>query len=86
MENNRLWVIEDVALYLGIPHSSVYKMTAARSTNPIPHLKIGGLLRFRKHEIDQWLDLWAVSSLGRLKKAAQRARRTHGTHSHKEAR
>ena len=76
--HERLWVIEDVAQYLGIPRSSVYKMTSARSKNPIPHLKIGGLLRFRKPEIDQWLDLWAVSSLPRLTRAARHARRTHG--------
>ena len=77
-KRERLWVIEDVARYLGIPRSSVYKMTAARSKNPIPHLKIGGLLRFRKPEIDQWLDLWAVSSLPRLTRARGHARRTHG--------
>ena len=80
-QQDRLWVIEDVALYLGVPKSSVYKMTAAGSTNPIPHLKIGGLLRFRKQEIAQWLDLWAVSSLGRLTRAARHARRTHGQYS-----
>lgn len=72
-EHGRLWDIEDVAGYLGIPLSSVYKMTAQRSTNPIPHLKIGGRVRFRKADIDAWLDLWAVGSTETLERARRRA-------------
>ena len=72
-ERAKLWDIEDVATYLGIPLSSVYKMTAKRSTNPIPHLKIGGRLRFRKADIDAWLDLWAVAPTEALTRARARA-------------
>ena len=70
----RLWDIEDVASYLGIPLSSVYKMTARRSRNPIPHLKVGGRLRFRKADIDAWLELWAVTPTETLARARRRAR------------
>jgi len=69
-----LWSVEDVAGYLGVPTSAVYKMTARGSTNPIPHLKIGGRLRFRQGDIDEWLDLWSVSSLERLATARSKAR------------
>ena len=70
---DRLWRIGEVSRYLGVPRSAVYKMTAARSSNPIPHLKLGRLLRFRKADIDEWLDCWAVSSTNELARARARA-------------
>ena len=71
---DRLWEIADVALYLGVPRSAVYKMTAPSSRNPIPHFKLGRLLRFRKVDIDAWLGLWAVSPVDALSRAQQQAR------------
>ena len=61
-----LWTIDDTASYLGIPKMAVYKMTSAGT---IPHLKIGGRLRFRRADIDAWLDLLSVSNLDSLAKA-----------------
>lgn len=61
-----LWTIRDVARYLRMPVSSVYKMTAAGGPVSIPHLKIAGRLRFRKADIDRWLDLLLVSNLPTL--------------------
>jgi excisionase family DNA binding protein len=63
---NALWSIEDVAAYLRVPVNSVYKMTAQKARTPIPHVKIGGRLRFRKADIDRWLDLLMVSNLETL--------------------
>lgn len=66
-----LWGIEEVSLYLGIPESSIYKMTAK---GVIPHVKLGGRVRFRQADIDRWLDLLMVSNmktLARAKEAAQ---------------
>jgi len=74
-KRDRLWGIEDVAAYLGVPVGSIYKMTRKRARNPIPHLKIGGRLRFRRGEIERWLDLWSVSPIETLEKAASAARR-----------
>ena len=71
----RLWRIGDVAHYLGVPRSAVYKMTAPKSSNPIPHLKVGRLLRFKKSDIDEWLSLWTVSSLETLERVRGRAAR-----------
>lgn len=70
-----LWSIEDVATYLGVPVGSVYKMTAETARLRIPHLKIGGRLRFRKADIDRWLDLLLVSNLETLAKAKRLAQR-----------
>lgn len=69
----RLWGIEEVALFLGVPVSAVYKMTGPRSLTPIPHVKLGGRLRFRRADIEAWLDLLSVSNLERLAKAKSAA-------------
>jgi excisionase family DNA binding protein len=61
MKENSLWKIADVAEYLDVPLSSVYKMTAPKSSLRIPHVRISGRVRFRKADIDQWLELLTVS-------------------------
>ncbi len=61
-----LWTIRDAARYLRMPVSSVYKMTAAGGPVTMPHLKIAGRLRFRKADIDRWLDLLLVSKVPTL--------------------
>jgi excisionase family DNA binding protein len=66
----RLWGIEEVASYLGIPQSSIYKMT---SRGVIPHVKLGGRVRFRQADIDRWLDVLMVSPLPALDKARRMA-------------
>ncbi|HXO20932.1 MAG TPA: helix-turn-helix domain-containing protein [Thermoanaerobaculia bacterium] len=68
-ERERLWGLEEVAAYLALPPSSVYKMTSAKRGALIPHLKLGGRLRFRKADIDRWLDLLSVGNLPALEKA-----------------
>lgn len=73
MNGERLWGIEDVAAYLGIPKSSVYKMTARGGRERIPYVKLGGRLRFRKSDIDRWLDLLLVSPMEHLERAKRRA-------------
>jgi excisionase family DNA binding protein len=62
MAEQCLWKISDVAQYLGIPLSSVYKMTGPKSALRIPHIRIAGKVRFRKADIDQWLDQFMVST------------------------
>lgn len=62
MTEQCLWKISDVAQYLGIPLSSVYKMTGPKSALRIPHIRIAGKVRFRKADIDQWLDQFMVST------------------------
>jgi excisionase family DNA binding protein len=52
-----LWNVEDVAEYLAVPVQSVCEMVSERC---IPHLSIGEHLRFRRSDIDRWLDLLVV--------------------------
>ena len=62
MREHCLWKTTDVAEYLDIPLSSVYKMTGPKSALRIPLVRIKGKVRFRKGDIDQWLDLLRISS------------------------
>jgi predicted DNA-binding transcriptional regulator AlpA len=77
MESEPLWNIADTAQYLRIPVSSLYKMTAPKAVLRIPRLRIQGRLRFRKEDIDAWLELLSVSdndSIARIGAAAKRVR------------
>ncbi len=60
MTEQVLWKTPDVAQYLGIPLSSVYKMTGPKSRIRLPHIRIAGKVRFRKDDIDRWLDQFVV--------------------------
>lgn len=62
MTEQFLWKTPDVAQYLGIPLSSVYKMTGPKSRIRLPHIRIAGKVRFRKDDIDRWLDQFAVTN------------------------
>ena len=62
MTEQYLWRTPDVAQYLGIPLSSVYKMTGPKSPIRMPHIRIAGKVRFRKADIDRWLDQLLVST------------------------
>ncbi len=62
MAEQGLWKISDVAEYLGVPRRSIYKMTGPKSVIRIPHMRIAGKVRFRKTEVDRWLDQFAVST------------------------
>jgi predicted DNA-binding transcriptional regulator AlpA len=60
MKQQPLWKISDVAQYLGIPLKSVYSMTSPKAVIRIPHIRIAGKVRFRKVDIDLWLDQCTV--------------------------
>ena len=63
LEREPLWSIEDIAEYLAVPVQHVHKMVAQRS---IPHFRIDEYLRFRRSDIDRWLDGLAVGCLDRV--------------------
>ena len=71
--DDALWRVADVAMYLGVPVSSVYKMTAPKAGLRIPHVRIAGKLRFRRTDIDEWLNVLTVSNTKVLLKAHLRA-------------
>jgi excisionase family DNA binding protein len=74
-----LWDIADVSAYLQVPVSSLYKMTARKAAVRIPHIRIGGKLRFRQSDVDQWLTLLTTSNIEALSKMRQKVFKvTHG--------
>ena len=48
-----LFDIEQISNYLSIKEKTIYKKV---ESGEIPHYKIGRLLRFKKEEIDKWLE------------------------------
>jgi excisionase family DNA binding protein len=73
--DDRLWRIGDVAAYLGLTINSVYKLTAPKARLRIPHLRVSGRIRFRRADVDAWLDLQATSGAHDLRRIRQQARR-----------
>jgi excisionase family DNA binding protein len=80
-----LWDVADVGAYLQLSTNAVYKMTARKAAVRIPHIRIGGKLRFRQSDVDRWLTLLTVSNLDVLSKMrGQISRVTHGNDSQTE--
>lgn len=59
MSNEELWKVPEVAAYLKVSRGQVYRLT---SQNAIPFVRVGGL-RFRKRDIDAWLDARRVEAV-----------------------
>jgi excisionase family DNA binding protein len=70
-----VWLVADVAAYLQVPVSSVYRMTGRAAGLRIPHIRLAGRLRFRRSDIDQWLTLLTVSNVDVLSRLRQKVRR-----------
>ena len=51
MTENRFLTIEEVSAYLGIKIKTLYAKLAG-----IPHYKVGRLVRFRRQDIDVWME------------------------------
>lgn len=45
--------IQDLSLYLGMKPSTIYAMVEEKK---VPHYRIGKLIRFRRSEIDLWME------------------------------
>jgi len=57
---NAIWTIKEAAAYLRLSTSEVYKMVRRKDERRVTHFRLGkGLrspLRFRKSDIDAWLE------------------------------
>lgn len=51
---DQIMTVKDVALYLKLNERTVYRMAAAAK---IPAFKVGTSWRFKKEEIDTWIEL-----------------------------
>lgn len=74
LNEERLWGVGDVASYLRMPISSIYKMTAPKARNRLPHFKLEGRLRFARVDIDAWLARHRVSNLEALERAEEKVK------------
>jgi excisionase family DNA binding protein len=50
---DRLLSVEDLRLYLGVNRDTVYKWVNEKG---LPALKIGRLWKFRKADVDEWVE------------------------------
>ncbi|MFA6971800.1 MAG: helix-turn-helix domain-containing protein [Gallionella sp.] len=53
MSNETLMTVANLAEYLQLDEQTVYKKVEA---GELPAIKVGGVYRFRKPDIDRWLD------------------------------
>lgn len=56
----KLLTSDDLCDQLKMKKSTLYQMTCAKK---IPHLKIGGFLRFDQDQIDEWLEKQSVAPI-----------------------
>jgi excisionase family DNA binding protein len=55
--DDSLWDVAETAEYLRLKVAGVYRLAESRDpAERLPHVKIGALLRFRREDIDRWLD------------------------------
>lgn len=81
IDSEALWGVSELAAYLRISPNSIYKMTARKAVFRIPHIRIGGKLRFRRADVDEWLTLLTVSNLETLSRVRKKASEAgHGNH------
>ena len=54
--NEELMTVDDVAQALQVPISWVYGRTRRRGKARIPNIKLGKYVRFRKADVEAWLE------------------------------
>jgi excisionase family DNA binding protein len=61
--DDRLWTIADVAAFLRVPKSWVYARTST-NTLPFPCLRVGHHVRFRREDVEKFLEREAQKAAG----------------------
>lgn len=56
---SELLTADEVAAALKVTKKTIYQLKYERK---IPYIQVGGILRFRKEDIDKWLNDHAVSN------------------------
>lgn len=54
--SSRYLSIDQVAEILGVPKSFIYRRTARGHDDPIPHYRLGGHLRFKLDDVEEWIE------------------------------
>ncbi len=63
MDRSELLTVGEVAELLRMKPAGVYAMTAARR---IPFVRVSNRVRFRRHEVERWLDANRVDVIERV--------------------
>lgn len=59
-EPPKLWTVEGLAEYLGVPVQTIYRWNS-RGQGP-PYVRLGKHARYRPADVDAWLDTRATSA------------------------
>lgn len=51
---DRLWTIEELAMFLGVPRQTIYRWN--HTGDGPPPLKVGRHCRYRRLDVERWLD------------------------------
>jgi excisionase family DNA binding protein len=54
--SSRYLNIDQVAEIIGVPKSFIYRRTARGHGDPIPHYRLGGHLRFKLDDVEDWIE------------------------------
>ena len=54
--SSRYLTIQQVAEIIGVPKSFIYRRTARGHGDPIPHYRLGGHLRFKLDDVEEWIE------------------------------
>ena len=65
-EDDKLFTVDSLSEYLEVSKGWVYERTHLKE---IPYMKVGRFPRFRKRDIDKWLDSLKTPSLGPLSRS-----------------
>jgi excisionase family DNA binding protein len=65
--NNGFWDIEDLSHYLKVKVKTLYAMV-----KEIPHYRVGKLIRFKKEEIETWMESKRVKVQDNYKKPKEK--------------
>ena len=64
-EDETFLTVKDLQMYLKVSQQWIYERTHLKE---IPHIKIDGQLRFRKIEIDKWINTYRIPVISNSEK------------------
>lgn len=59
--NGEVLTLKEVAAYLKVDERTIYRLAASKK---IPGFKVGGTWRFRKADIDEWIEAQVQGPVG----------------------
>ena len=47
--------VKEIAAYLRLNVQTVYRKVGEKGSDALPHVRIGGAIRFKKSDVDNWM-------------------------------